>query len=334
MYQPHYEIHYTYPKFHRRVFANLLDFLCFALCFALLFLGVRAITTVMPGYVETDNELLAIRKDSGLYHVEGKDSTDIVSYLDEDSNGYTGYAKMSLAENAINTFIAYVGNESGDEARNTVQKDYDEWRLDASLTFEGVSYFIKDDEGSIVRNKDACKADNETYFKNVYGKYIDDRCQGYLLTLVPRYLEVTRFESNILLFVEIPVAYLIAGVLVYLVPPLFFKNGRMTLGKFAYQIGLCDSRLLSCTWKRYLARWAIFFFGELFLSLFTFGIPCLVSFSLMAFSKKKQGFPDYMLGLFEVDLSHDKLYRSYEEISVDGIDGDKKPVDFKPTYED
>lgn len=334
MYQPHYEIHYSYPKFHRRIFANLLDFLCFALCFALLFLGVRAITTVTPGYVELDEELLAMRKDSGLYHVDGKDSVDIVSYLDEESNGYTGYAKMSLAENAIDTFIAYVGESSGQEAKETIQKDYDAFRLDASMTYEGVSYFVKDEGGNIVRNRESCKADNATYFKNVYGKYIDDRCQGYLLTLVPRYLEVTRFESNVLLFVEIPIAYLLSGILVYLIPPLFFKNGRMTLGKFAYQIGLCDSRLLSCTWKRYLARWSIFFFGELVLSLFTFGIPCLASFTLMAFSKKKQGFPDYMLGLFEVDLSHDKLYRSYEEISVDGITGEKKSVDFKPTYED
>ena len=54
----------------------------------------------------------------------------------------------------------------------------------------------------------------------------------------------------------------------------------------------------------------------------------------MAFSKKKQGFPDYLLGLFEVDTSHDKLYQSYEEISVEGVAGEKAPVDFQPTYED
>ena len=54
----------------------------------------------------------------------------------------------------------------------------------------------------------------------------------------------------------------------------------------------------------------------------------------MAFSKHKQGFPDYLLGLYEVDISQNKLYSSYEEISLDGVEGEKKPIDFKATYED
>lgn len=330
MYQPHYEIHYSYPKFHRRVLANLIDFLGFALCFFLLFLGTRAIVTSTPSYSGKESALLAIRKESGLFHVDGSSSNDIVSYLDDDS--FTGYAKMMAAEEAIDTFIVYINDNVGQDKAKTIQEDYDSYRLDSSLAYEGVAYFAKE-EGKIIRNK-SCKADAENYFKNAYGKYIDDRCQGYLVTMVPAYLELTHFESNVLFFVEIPIAYILSGVLVYLLPPIFFKKGRMTLGKFAYQIGLADSRLLSCSFPRYFARWAIFFFGELCLSLFTFGIPCLVSFSLMAFSKKKQGFPDFMLGLYEVDVSHDKLYSSYEEISVDGIEGNKKPVDFEPTYED
>ena len=54
----------------------------------------------------------------------------------------------------------------------------------------------------------------------------------------------------------------------------------------------------------------------------------------MICSKNKQGFPDYILGLYEVDLSHDKIYRSYEEISLEGIVGEKEPIDFHPNYED
>ena len=332
-YQAHYEIHYSCPKFHRRIFANLVDFLLFAFSFVLLFIGSRAVVTSVPFYVERNETLLAIRKESGLYKVNGTKSVDIVSYLDDEKNQYSAYAKMTLADQAIQSFIAYVGNKASTEDSFKVQNDYDAYRLNADLAYKGIAYFVRDDSGAIVRNRN-CGADNQTYFEKAYSPFIDKQCQGYLLTLVPGYLELTKFESNILFFVEIPIAFVLAGVLVYLIPPLFFKRGRKTLGKAMYQIGLVDSRLLSCSLPRYFARWSIFFFGELCLSMFSFGIPFIISFSMMAFSKKKQGFPDYLLGLFEVDTSHDKLYHSYEEISVEGVAGEKAPVDFQPTYED
>ena len=83
-----------------------------------------------------------------------------------------------------------------------------------------------------------------------------------------------------------------------------------------------------------MARFAIFYFGELVLAPFTFGLPFIISFSLMAFSKKKQGFPDYMLKLHEVDLSKDKLYFDYAEISLESVNGSRGPVDFHATYID
>ena len=332
-YQAHYDIHYSSPKFHRRIFANLIDFLLFVFLFVLLFLASRAIVTNVPGYVSQDNALLTIRKESGLYHVDGRSSTDIVSYLDDESNQYTSYQKMELSAKAIDNFIAYVGSVASLEDSDKVQEDYDKYRLDASLSYEGTSYFTKNEENEIIRNKD-CKADNETYFKNAYAPFIDKQCLGYLVTLVPEYLEILKFESYMLFFVEIPIAFLLSGFMTYLLPPIFFKRGRMTLGKAMYQIGLVDSRLLSCTFARYFARWSVFFFAELCLSIFTFGLPCLISFTLMICSKNKQGFPDYILGLYEVDLSHDKIYRSYEEISLEGIVGEKEPIDFHPNYED
>ena len=61
-------------------------------------------------------------------------------------------------------------------------------------------------------------------------------------------------------------------------------------------------------------RFVIFFFLEILLSLVTFGVPLFVSFSLMAFSKKKQTFHDYMLGIEEVDVESSKIYYSKDEI--------------------
>jgi hypothetical protein len=102
----------------------------------------------------------------------------------------------------------------------------------------------------------------------------------------------------------------------------------MTLGKALYHIGLVDSRYLNVKWGRFFARFAIFYFAELLLSLVTFGIPFIISFSLMAFSKKKQGFPDYMLGIEEVDTSRNKIYKSLDEITLESLNKRKQPVDF------
>ena len=111
-------------------------------------------------------------------------------------------------------------------------------------------------------------------------------------------------------------------------PPLFFKRGRKTLGKALYHIGLVDDRVLSPTFWRFSARFLIFLFAELLLSLFTLGIPYIISFSLMAFSKKRQGFPDYMLHLYEIDTSKANIYMDYVEAELKNeLHGDA--IDFR-----
>ena len=50
---------------------------------------------------------------------------------------------------------------------------------------------------------------------------------------------------------------------------------------------------------------------------------------MMAFSKNKQGFPDYILGLQEIDTSNNKIYYSYEEIELNDVERHKRPTDFR-----
>ena len=138
-------------------------------------------------------------------------------------------------------------------------------------------------------------------------------CGGYLTTLFPEYYSATKLTSNLLFFLEIPVAFALSAILTYLVPPLIFRRGRKTIGKLIYRVGLVDSQCLSPSLPRFLARFGIFFVLELALSFVTFGIPFIISFTMMAFSKRKQGFPDYMLGLTEIStVKHDIYFNKYE----------------------
>ena len=327
------EIHYTYARFHRRIFANLTDFLIFALTFAAFFAIIRAIVVVTPDYVAKEERMMTIRKDSGMYqqNTEGK-WFDTVSFYADSANGFTGFAKMVGAREAIDQFIVYVNDNVSPESADIVRKDYDSYRLNPKLAYQGKPYFILQD-GEIIRNPD-CAANAETVFTYAYAPFIDEHCQGYLITLIPEYLALTRWETTVFIAGEIVPAYLIAPILTYFVPTLGFRRGRATFGKKMYQIGLVDSRLLVPTFRRSLARFAILYFAEYLLAPFTFAIPFLVSASVMAFSKAHQGLPDYFLGLYEVDVSQNKIYFSREEILLSGAAESKKPVDFKPTYED
>lgn len=321
-------ITYHKPLFHRRCFANLIDFIIFVLLFGACFLLTRAIAVNTPDYKAKDGELLSLREESGLYFVYSDGNcVDIVSHLKD--NSYTPYARWEIAKNTIDRFIVFCDIHGTEGSSEKVQEDYDAYRLDTRLTYKDIPMFIKDDEGNIIENPTFSEAAtlNER-FELAYAPYIDGKCQAFLVTEIPAYLELTHYQSNMLYFAEIAPSYAFGGILAYLLPTFIFRRGRMTFGKALYRIGLVDRRILVPKIGRSLGRFAIFYFFELLLTPFTFGLPFLVSFSLMAFSKSHQGLPDYLLGLNEVDVSNSKIYFDRAEISLDDIPGNKRPVDF------
>ena len=327
------EIKYTFARFHRRVFANLLDFFIFALVFVGLFLGCRGITMATPAYQQNETSLMDTRVESGLYVRQNNGITvDVVSYLSIVEYKFDGYNKMVRSEEAIDHFVQFVEDHSGTEAAKTVMADYDKYRENKDWLYEGKPYFLRQGE-AVVRNQE-CTLPYVDYFEKVYAPYIDSHCQGYLITLVPEYLNMVRAESYFLYFAELLPAYVVAPFIAYLMPMLIFRRGRMTFGKAMYRIGTVDKNLMVPSIGRTLARFFIFYGAEVLLAPFTFAIPFLVSASLMAFSRSHQGLPDYFLSLYEVDVTNDKIFFSREEIVLSGVGGEKKPLDFKPTYED
>ena len=337
---PATEINYVPAKLTRRVFANLLDILIFALLLVSLFSLARLIVSNTEVYKNNFNEMVNIKVDSGLYVKEedGKTVTDIISYLNNDSNQTAG-SKTKRARKAIETFFTYTKSfvDSGEISQNQydiITEDYSTFMLSEKMVYEGEKMFILDEEKGIIENPDLTgEASNLSnihsyYFDNAYKPYIDKHLQGYLITTIPHYYELNEYVALTLIFAEILPAYLVSGLLVYLLPIFIFKHGRMTWGKAVYRIALLDKRILSPKIGRSLARFAIFYFGILILSLFSFGIPMIISFSLMVFSKNKQGFPDYMLRLTEVDAKRTKIYLSFQEVELEKTSPYKKPIDF------
>ena len=308
----------------------MIDVVIMFLLFVALFIPTNAIATHSKPYLDSINLINTYREDSGLFTYERSTKTYIMwpTYYDNYATA-DPYVKVDKCDTAVNNFIKFVGNKLGEEKKQLIQKDYDDYRL--SLYFEGEPYFVLED-GVVVTNKlsagGTCLAKNEDYYTNVYKIYVVQQCGGYLTTLFPEYLNASRLTSNILFFAELPIAFSLAAILTYFVPPLFLRRGRKTIGKLIYKIGLVDPRYLSPTFPRFLIRFLIFFVFVLTLSFFTFGIPLIISFSMMAFSKKKQGFPDYMVGCIEVDNNLENIYFNKYEVTILKSEDRKEAVKF------
>ena len=319
------KIQYSRPKFHRRVLANLIDLIVFGFVGLCMFLLTRYIVGTTPQYQTTMNEWINMQLDSGLYvkNDSGK-IVNVVSYIDG-NNSYSNASKANAAEAAINTFLAYIDDYIPADKYTSMVDEYDQKRLDAK-DGENNLFVVDLITGDIVKNPDYF--DNHTWlYKDFYFEYINRTFNGYLVSS-NRYASLTKQINTYLMWVEIPVAIVSSTILTYFVPTLFFRRGRKTLGKALYQIGTVDSRFLSPSFGRNLAKWSIFLV-EMILGVVSLGVVFIASFTMMAFSKNRQGFPDYMLGLQEVDTSRNKIYYNLVEVELENASSYKKPTDFK-----
>lgn len=333
---------YSRPKLLHRVLANVVDFFILLVAAISLFFGARSIVQSTPYYKSAMKRMDEIQLNSGLYIRKGAskkvgDNYDIIYFIDnnvripgsdlegkEESDIKT---KNGLASKAINTFIQFVADNSSSEEYEEIKRSYDQKKLETVV--DDIHLYLKDGD-KIVPNPTYSEVPSKKilYYDNVFKPFIEKTCMPFLVTGVPEYKKLSKVDFNFLVFLEIPVALVLAAFLTYFVPPLFFKRGRKTLGKALYHIGTVDARLLSPTFWRFLAKTMIIIFGELILSLVTLGIPYIISFTLMTFSKNKQTFPDYMLNLYEVDTSKANIYMDYVEAQLKNeLHGE--PIDFK-----
>lgn len=306
------EIAYYRPKFWKRVFAAIFDFLIFFFLTTALFVGFKEFANQFTPIKKENDTINRLRLESDIFLKNDNRIIDIVTYYNGSTN--VSYAAKEIdLQKRLNNFFIFIKENSNDEIYETSFKQYEDYLLSSEFNYEGKPYFIKNSDGKVVKNKDA-RIPSKNYVEIVYGPYIDKYAQGILVTKIPEYLEAQKKISYVLLFAEVPLALLVSGLIIYYAIPLIFSRGKQTLGKFLFKIGLVNKNVLSVSVKQYTLRFLIFIFLEVFLSLVTIGVPIIISFSMMAFSKKKQSFHDYMLGIEEVDVENSKIYKSYDEI--------------------
>jgi hypothetical protein len=307
-------IHIQYHKalMSKRIFSKIVDFLLAFLFGLLFFLMMRGILSSTSFYQEKKNYVDYVMLNSGLYIEKDGERYDVVSYYKNQDT--SAKEKMVTYQDIITTFISFV-KEDNEENAPTVQKSYDEYRL--GLSKDDVKLFVEKD-GEIIFNPDYTGSDvYQTYIDTCYEPYIDNQCRSYLLSLFPKYMDCNRFLSNMIVFVELPVAVILASLLVFLLPPMILRRNRQTIGMLIYHIGKADGSLLAIKTGKFLLYELTYILGIILLSFFTLGVPLFVSATMMIFTKGKQTFPEYMFQLYDLDISRDKIYYSITEIAME-----------------
>ena len=310
------KVEYELPKFHHKILAKFIDIIIFIFVGICLFLASRSIVMNSGMYIYNDVTYKTIEVESALFvnsntahagtYQFGDEVSPIITYLPKQDQ-LTYNAIVHRCHDAIMDFLYYldpVNHQAAVEAKD----EYIKKALALKGTILGhENYFVKeaecDPEHSEIfadiglaiplnpTNADIPYYPYQNYFNNLYKIFIGDTLiDNYLVKNFPVLRDCIKNEGKYVLFLEFPTAFVTAAILVYFIPTLIFRRGRKTLGRLLYRIGYVDPKCFSPGFWRNLLRFVIILFAELILSVVTFGLPLIISFTVMVFSKKKQNF--------------------------------------------
>lgn len=306
-------IEYDRPPFQQVCFCKILDFILSVLLCLSLFLGIREIVKLDSYYKETEEKYTTLKLDSCLYKQEDNKITDIVSYyMNQEEMSYKDIENGIVSD--INNFYTFLENKIDNENYTDALQIYKDFLLSADLVYNDKPYFVVDGD-NIIKNPNLSLR-NEDYVNNVYYEFVDNYAQGIFNTKLVEVIEYQKYFSNMLIYVEIPISSFLGLTIYFYVIPLFFK-GKKTIGKLLFKIGLVDSELLDPKIGQFTLNFVIFFVLECVLSIVSFCIPLIISFSMEVFSKKKQNFHNYLTNFQLVMCDNHKIYGSKDEILIE-----------------
>ncbi|MBQ9731109.1 MAG: RDD family protein [Bacilli bacterium] len=160
-------------------------------------------------------------------------------------------------------------------------------------------------EGNVVIKESSSNAElNDFYLESLEKaerKFYDN-------DLIIKYTQTITLVS----WLTIMISSVISITIFFLLFPLFLKNGS-TLGKMVFGLGLTNKKGYSVKKIQIVIRFLVFLLFEFILSIFMFGLPLLVSFTMTVFSKKGVSLHDYFALTIVVDAKSSPIYRTEEE---------------------
>jgi uncharacterized RDD family membrane protein YckC len=312
------EVTYERAPYNKRVFAFLFDLAIVFILGSLIAWGFYSAMPSMPFYQAASESYDSLQLQSGLYLRSGTTISKIdVFYADTDKTESNRYY-----ETALTAFYQNPTFFSDAEAGSSLYRDQKVGQK-AIVDSKGETYWLVNDAGNVVVKEGV----SEESLNAFYVSALDDYAYSYLNNNSD-YVNASRTLtwSGLL---SIPIALNVTMLLVCLVVPLCFSRGKQTFGKAIFHLAVLNVHACSVSWPHYLARFLFLLLIEVDLSLVSFGIPLIVSFSMFAFSKSGQSLHDYVCNTYVVDISAQSVYKNQAEYEdamakINAIDIHKK----------
>lgn len=288
-------LEYEKPQLYKRVFSNIIDMiLVFIVSVSLISLSL-SIYNKSESYTNSNKIMNDVKIQSGFY----KEIDDTLIFLTDELESAT--------------------EKTYEEKYNTIKNITYTFFLDESGTFfEGNGIQIWHE---IISKSDLFELVDGKYEKRdgvsdlrayeFYKKFVDENILGYISKNI-NYIDAARtiIIVQIVIFLA---SFFLSIIIFYLIIPFIFYRGKKSIGRLIFKIAFVDFQGISASSARFLGKFALFFFIEVVLSIFTFGIPLFISISMLGFSKSGQCLSEYLSGVYAISSDNKKIYKNVEE---------------------
>lgn len=292
------EVKFEKAKFSSRILAFGADLIAMVATGLGLVIASQAILQNVPFYKEAGQVLNQVQLDSGLYIEKNKDVVALCDY----------YEPLNVDQYKA----------SNDEMNIALTNFYKNDQFFSDTAWSNQHYLdLKIDSGLFIYTDDSHTSttpvsEDEASLKKMYeffGRTITQDATVYIMKY-PGYVEATKTLNLSFIFLILLLPIILTVTIWEFIVPLIFDNGRRTLGKFLFKISVVDARGLSPSFPRFLLRFLFFLFVEVILSMVSFLIPLIVSFSMFVFNKNNQSLHDYVINTYVVDSADKRIFKN------------------------
>lgn len=288
-------LEYSKARIYQRVFSFFIDLFLAVLLGMIINSLCGLVTSVVPKYQEVLQERIVLQDQSGLF-----DENQKLWTLSLEGSDMTIQEKKELLSTRLDEFYHNDVFFEDDTFYQSYQK-----RKSEAVNEKGELLF-KLISGSYVE-----KDFSDDVYYSFYQKEFENYASAALSHNV-RFADLSNLIVRISV-IEIVLSMSVGFALSFVIMPLILKRGRKTIGMYLFKISLVGGDALNVRGKTLLFRNVLLLLIGYWLTIFTFGIPWLVSLTMMTFSKTGQDFFDYMSGTYVVSTKDKDIYLDYAE---------------------
>ena len=288
-------LEYSKARIYQRMFSFFIDLFLAVLLGMIINSLCGLVTSVVPKYQEVLQERIELQDQSGLF-----DENQKLWTLSLEGSDMTIQEKKELLSTRLDEFYHNDVFFEDDTFYQSYQK-----RKSEAVNEKGELLF-KLISGSYVE-----KDFSDDVYYSFYQKEFENYASAALSHNV-RFADLSNLIVRISV-IEIVLSMSVGFALSFVIMPLILKRGRKTIGMYLFKISLVGGDALNVRGKTLLFRNVLLLLIGYWLTIFTFGIPWLVSLTMMTFSKTGQDFFDYMSGTYVVSTKDKDIYLDYAE---------------------